>query len=57
VISLEISQTNLAQQVIRPKLVRDLDWTENVWPPRSDLKEYPEVQLYCLMSVQDCYTE
>ncbi|KAJ3411794.1 hypothetical protein HDV05_001693 [Chytridiales sp. JEL 0842] len=57
VISLEISDTPLAQQIVRPKLVRDLDWTEVVWPPRSELAEYPKVQLYCLMSVQECYTD
>ncbi|KAI8819448.1 uncharacterized protein EV422DRAFT_113148 [Fimicolochytrium jonesii] len=58
VISLEISQTPLAEQVKRPRVVRDLDWTDNVWP--SELKragEYPHVQLYCLMSVKDSYTD
>ncbi|TPX58747.1 hypothetical protein PhCBS80983_g02920 [Powellomyces hirtus] len=58
VISLEISQTPLAEQIRRPRLVRDLDWTDNVWPRDKKLaNEYPRVQLYCLMSVKDSYTD
>ncbi|TPX67647.1 hypothetical protein SpCBS45565_g03619 [Spizellomyces sp. 'palustris'] len=58
VISLEISQTPLGDQIKRPRLVRELDWIDNVWP--ADLKakdDYPHVQLYCLMSVKDSYTD
>ncbi|KAJ3334069.1 JmjC domain-containing histone demethylation protein 1 [Blyttiomyces sp. JEL0837] len=57
VISLEISQSSLAPQIKRPKIVRDLDWTEKVWPSREELSEFPRVQLYCLMSVKDCFTD
>ncbi|KAJ3160614.1 JmjC domain-containing histone demethylation protein 1 [Geranomyces michiganensis] len=58
VISLEISQTELAEKIRRPRLVRDLDWTEQVWPRERKLaNEYPKVQLYCLMSVKDSYTD
>ncbi|KAI9360390.1 hypothetical protein DFJ73DRAFT_815517 [Zopfochytrium polystomum] len=57
VISLEISQTPLGKAIVRPRIVRDLDWIDHVWPPRSVLAEYPAVQLYCLMSVKDCYTD
>ncbi|KAJ3172626.1 JmjC domain-containing histone demethylation protein 1 [Geranomyces variabilis] len=58
VISLEISQTALAEKIRRPRLVRDLDWTEQVWPRERKLaNEYPKVQLYCLMSVKDSYTD
>ncbi|KAJ3292096.1 JmjC domain-containing histone demethylation protein 1 [Borealophlyctis nickersoniae] len=57
VISLEISDTDLAKQVRRPKLVRDLDWIDTVWPADVKTKEYPRVQLYCLMSVEDSYTD
>ena len=32
VISLEFSQTKLDSMVIGPKLVRQIDWTDNVWP-------------------------
>ncbi|KAJ3394422.1 JmjC domain-containing histone demethylation protein 1 [Entophlyctis sp. JEL0112] len=57
VISLEIGSTKLAQMIERPKIVRDLDWTNLVWPARSMKPEFPRVQLYCLMSVKDCYTD
>ncbi|KAJ3256810.1 JmjC domain-containing histone demethylation protein 1 [Chytriomyces hyalinus] len=57
VISLEIGSTKLAQMIQRPRIVRELDWTETVWPPRNLKPEFPRVQLYCLMSVKDCYTD
>ncbi|KAJ3051871.1 JmjC domain-containing histone demethylation protein 1 [Rhizophlyctis rosea] len=57
VISLEISDTPLSQKCLRPKVVRDLDWIETVWPSDLKVKEYPRVQLYCLMSVADSYTD
>ncbi|KAJ3119245.1 JmjC domain-containing histone demethylation protein 1 [Nowakowskiella sp. JEL0407] len=58
VISLEISDTQLGKMVERPKFVRDIDWIDNVWPSELKAKgEYPKVQLYCLMSVQDSYTD
>ncbi|KAI9344319.1 hypothetical protein BDR26DRAFT_212314 [Obelidium mucronatum] len=57
VISLEIGSTRLATMIERPRIVRELDWTEKVWPPRNLKPEFPRVQLYCLMSVKDCYTD
>lgn len=43
--------------VQRPKIVRELDWIDNVWPRDIRVHEYPRVQLYCLMGVQDSYTD
>lgn len=58
VISLEVSQSRLSRLIRRPKIVRDLDLQDSVWP--EELKavgDYPKVQFYCLMSVADCYTD
>ncbi|KAL4957952.1 hypothetical protein BDW69DRAFT_135452 [Aspergillus filifer] len=58
VISLEVSQSKLGKLIRRPKIVRDLDLQDAVWP--EELKatgNYPKVQFYCLMSVADCYTD
>lgn len=58
VISLEVSQSKLGRLIRRPRIVRDLDLQDSVWP--SDLLakgEYPRVQFYCLMSVADCFTD
>lgn len=68
VISLEFSQTKLDNQVAAPRVVRQIDWIDKVWP--RHLKEmqveatnsiddmmYPKVQKYCLMSVQGCWTD
>ncbi|EED23574.1 PHD finger and JmjC domain protein, putative [Talaromyces stipitatus ATCC 10500] len=58
VISLEVSQSPLGKLIRRPKIVRDLDLQDSVWP--EELKaagDYPKVQFYCLMSVADCYTD
>ncbi|KAA8904517.1 hypothetical protein TRICI_005462 [Trichomonascus ciferrii] len=58
VISLEFSDTRLADVVTRPKFVRDMDLVARVWPRElMDKKDYPKVSLYCLMSVQDSYTD
>ncbi|OAQ25550.1 Clavaminate synthase-like protein [Linnemannia elongata AG-77] len=57
VISLEITGTPLADKVQRPKVVRELDWIENFWPEELRPTEFPKVQLYCLMSVRDSYTD
>ncbi|KAI8604579.1 hypothetical protein EDD21DRAFT_365924 [Dissophora ornata] len=57
VISLEISGTPLADQVQRPRVVRELDWIENFWPKLLQGTEFPKVQLYCLMSVEDSFTD
>ena len=63
IISLEFSNTKLDNQVTAPRIVRQIDWIDKVWP--RHLKEmqveatnsiedmmYPKVQKYCLMSVQ-----
>lgn len=58
VISLEISGTELANMVLPPKVVRDMDWVENFWPStrRGKNNAYPKVQLYCLMGVANAWT-
>lgn len=58
VISLEVSGTSLANEILPPKLVRDLDWVENYWPSTRKGKgnPYPKVQLYCLMGVASAWT-
>ncbi|KAF9438462.1 JmjC domain-containing histone demethylation protein 1 [Entomortierella beljakovae] len=57
VISLEITGTSLAEHIQRPKVVRELDWIENFWPNELKDTEFPKVQLYCLMSVKDSFTD
>ncbi|KAG8891971.1 JmjC domain-containing histone demethylation protein 1, partial [Tulasnella sp. 403] len=58
VISLEVSGTPLADQISPPKLVKDIDWFLQYWPPTKRGKgQYPKVQLYCLMSVAKCWTD
>jgi hypothetical protein len=57
-ISLEISKSDLANQVLRPKIVRQLDWIDHVWPKElKQISEFPRVQLYCLMSVKNSFTD
>jgi len=68
VLSLEFSQTKLDAYVSSPRVVRQIDWVENVWPRHlkedqedgtnaMDKMKYPKVQKYCLMSVAGCYTD
>jgi F-box/leucine-rich repeat protein 10/11 len=58
VISLEVSQSPLGRLIRRPKIVRDLDLQDSVWPLELQASgDYPKVQFYCLMSVADCYTD
>lgn len=57
VITLEIGGTELGRMVKRPDIVNRIDWIDNIWPKNLKPSEYPQVQLYCLMSVQDSYTE
>lgn len=68
VISLEFSHTKLDAHVTAPKVVRQLDFTDNVWPRHlkdqqddstNDMSKmfYPKVQKYCLMSIAGCYTD
>jgi hypothetical protein len=58
VISLEISSSELGRLVKRPQVVRDMDLADSVWP--SELRargDFPKVQLYCLMSVENSFTD
>jgi F-box/leucine-rich repeat protein 10/11 len=58
VISLEVSSTKLGRLLRRPKVVRDIDLQDSVWPEEETLKgNYPKVQFYCLMSVADSFTD
>lgn len=58
VISLEVSQSKLGRLIRRPQVVRDLDLQDSVWPQELQARgEFPRVQLYCLMSVADCFTD
>ncbi|KAF9496072.1 Clavaminate synthase-like protein [Pleurotus eryngii] len=59
VISLEVSGTPLADQILPPRIVRELDWVENFWPNTRKGKghTYPKVQLYCLMGVTNAWTD
>ena len=56
VISLEVSRSRLGRLIRRPKVVRDMDLQDSVWP-EDDKAHAPPVQFYCLMSVADCYTD
>ncbi|KAI9692764.1 MAG: JmjC domain-containing histone demethylation protein 1 [Bogoriella megaspora] len=58
VISLEVSDTKLGRLIRRPKIVRDLDLQDSVWPADEQSRgNFPKVQFYCLMSVADCFTD
>ncbi|KAF8610108.1 Clavaminate synthase-like protein [Ceratobasidium sp. AG-I] len=58
VISLEVTGTPLAEQILPPRIVRDIDWVEQMWPAGKKVKgQFPKVQLYCLMSVARCWTD
>ena len=58
VITLEFSGTRLARRVRAPTFVRQIDWIDNVFPgARRAQGEFPQVQLYCLMSVAGCWTD
>ncbi|KAI9800125.1 MAG: Lysine-specific demethylase 7A [Piccolia ochrophora] len=58
VISLEISTSKLGRLVRRPQVVRELDLVDSVWPAELKAKgDFPKVQLYCLMSVADSFTD
>jgi F-box and leucine-rich repeat protein 10/11 len=58
VISLEVSQSKLGRLLRRPRVVRELDLQDAVWP-REEVEKglWPKVQYYCLMSVKDAYTD
>ncbi|KAK7206336.1 hypothetical protein BZA70DRAFT_276352 [Myxozyma melibiosi] len=58
VISLEVSYTKLGDLIQRPQYVRETDLSQIAWP--EDLKNkgrWPKVSLYCLMSVENAYTD
>jgi len=68
VISLEFSHTKLDSYVVAPRVVRQLDFTDTIWPRHlKEMQEdttndmsrmlYPKVQKYCLMSIAGCYTD
>ena len=58
VISLEFSGTPLIREVRSPRVVRQVDWNDIVWPRRRTAAgQYPQVQYYCLMSVARSYTD
>jgi len=68
VISLEFSHTKLDSYVVAPRVVRQIDFTDNIWPRHlKEMQEdttndmsrmlYPKVQKYCLMSIAGCYTD
>jgi F-box and leucine-rich repeat protein 10/11 len=58
VISLEVSLSKLGRLLRRPKVVRDIDLQDSVWPQEeTDKGKYPKVQYYCLMSAADSYTD
>ncbi|ELU14865.1 hypothetical protein CAPTEDRAFT_225898 [Capitella teleta] len=61
VISLEFSNTKLADLVEPPRIVKELSWVSNFWPSESPSEEpmfcRPEVQRYCLMGVKDSFTD
>lgn len=50
VISLEVSDTPLGNLIERPRIVRELDWVDRFWPKALAQREFPKVQVYCLMS-------
>ncbi|KAK9464645.1 hypothetical protein V1512DRAFT_230313 [Lipomyces arxii] len=57
VISLEVSFTSLGESIRKPKFVRDSDLLQ-FWPEElKDRGEWPKVSLYCLMSVENAYTD
>ncbi|ETW85621.1 hypothetical protein HETIRDRAFT_407575 [Heterobasidion irregulare TC 32-1] len=59
VISLEVSGTKLADEILPPRLVREMDWVEKYWPnnKKGPGQVYPKVQLYCLMGVAGAWTD
>lgn len=54
VISLECSTTPLCRLIRRPKVVRDLDLQDSIWP---DTEWRKSVGFYVLMSVADSFTD
>ncbi|CCG80979.1 putative PHD finger and JmjC domain protein [Taphrina deformans PYCC 5710] len=58
VISLEVSDTELGKSIIRPGIVDKLDIVTRYWPRNEEYAaKRPKVQTYCLMSLQNSYTD
>uniref|UniRef100_A0A8C7X3K8 Lysine demethylase 7A n=1 Tax=Oryzias sinensis TaxID=183150 RepID=A0A8C7X3K8_9TELE len=55
-ISLEFSDTKMAELVEVPIVAQKMSWVENYWPDDSFFPK-PFVQKYCLMGVKDSYTD
>ncbi|XP_072341561.1 lysine-specific demethylase 7B-like [Scyliorhinus torazame] len=56
IISLEFSDTKMSDLVEIPDIVQKLSWVENCWPEDSFFPK-PCVQKYCLMGMEDSYTD
>uniref|UniRef100_A0A4W5PEG0 Lysine demethylase 7A n=1 Tax=Hucho hucho TaxID=62062 RepID=A0A4W5PEG0_9TELE len=56
VISLEFSDTKMADQVVVPDVAQNMSWVEKYWPDDSFFPK-PFVQKYCLMGVKNSYTD
>ncbi|TTN49608.1 Lysine-specific demethylase 7A [Bagarius yarrelli] len=55
-ISLEFSDTKMADLVKVPDIAREMSWVEKYWPHDSIFPK-PFVQKYCLMGVKNSYTD
>ncbi|XP_060759795.1 lysine-specific demethylase 7A isoform X1 [Neoarius graeffei] len=55
-ISLEFSDTKMAELVDVPEIAREMSWVEKYWPDDSIFPK-PFVQKYCLMGVKNSYTD
>jgi len=57
-IRLEFSDTALAEEVVAPRFVRDLDWIDHMWPQGTGAGlRRPRVQKYCLAGMAGSYTD
>ncbi|KAJ2335516.1 JmjC domain-containing histone demethylation protein 1 [Coemansia sp. RSA 2681] len=58
VISMEVSDTAFGAKIRRPRAVDELDLVEKYWPEsKRKPNKFPRVKTYCLMSVQNAYTD
>ncbi|KAJ2017623.1 JmjC domain-containing histone demethylation protein 1, partial [Coemansia sp. S85] len=58
VISMEVSDTDFGAKIRRPRVVDELDLVEKYWPEaKRKPNKFPRVKTYCLMSVQNAYTD
>jgi len=56
VISLEITGSPLAEQVVAPQFARDMDWIDSAWPAslkrvrvaNGDSIRFPQVEFMCV---------